>query len=178
VDSTASSMSVDQPGPTEPAPGARRWPELGAVAAGGVIGSLARFGLHEAFPSAAGRFPWATFTVNVTGCLLIGVLMVLVAEVWVGRRLLRPFLGVGVLGGFTTFSTYALDIERAVSAGAPRVALLYLGGTLVAAMLAVGAGAGLTGAAIRAVRRRTVVRRTAAQKGVAHRPYRHRRGPR
>lgn len=152
MDSAASSMSVDQPGPTEPALPLRSWLVLGAVAAGGVVGALARFGLHEAFPSAAGQFPWATFAVNATGSLLIGVLMVLVTEVWTGRPLLRPFLGVGVLGGFTTFSTYALDIEQAVSAGAARTAVFYLGGTLVAAMLAVWAGAGLTAAATRRVR--------------------------
>jgi CrcB protein len=104
--------------------------------------------------------------------------MVLLTEVWAGRRLLRPFLGVGVLGGFTTFSAYAVEIEQAVSVGAARTALLYLGGTLVAAMLAVGAGAGLTGAAVRTVRRRTAARRTAAPKQIAHRPDRHRRGPR
>ncbi|WP_261988702.1 fluoride efflux transporter FluC, partial [Streptomyces sp. wa22] len=53
-------------------------------------------------------FPWAVFAVNVTGCALIGVLMVLLAERGtVTHPLVRPFLGVGVLGGFTTFSTYA-----------------------------------------------------------------------
>src|SRR5206468_23399 len=50
--------------------------------------------------------------VNVLGCGLIGVLMVLVGELWTGRRLLRPFLGTGVLGGFTTFSTYAVDLQH------------------------------------------------------------------
>jgi CrcB protein len=148
VDSTVSSMSVDQPGPTEPARPARSWPVLGAVAVGGAVGALARFGLHTAFPSAPGAFPWATFAVNVTGCLLIGVLMVLLTEVWTGRPLLRPFLGVGALGGFTTFSAYALEIEQAVSVGAAGTALLYLGGTLLAAMIAVWAGAGLTQAAL------------------------------
>ena len=174
---TSVSSVVRRPDQATAARRAGRWPELGAVAAGGVVGSLARFGLHEAVPSVAGQFPWATFAVNVTGCLLIGVLMVLLTEVWAGRRLLRPFLGVGVLGGFTTFSAYAVEIEQAVSAGAARTALLYLGGTLVAAMLAVGAGAGLTGAAVRTVRRRTAARRTAAPKQIAHRPDR-RRGPR
>jgi Integral membrane protein possibly involved in chromosome condensation len=163
VDSTASSMSVDQPGPAEPALPVRRWSVLGAVATGGIVGALARFGVQQAFPFAPDKFPWATFAVNTTGCLLIGVLMVLIAEVWTGRPLLRPFLGVGVLGGFTTFSAYALDVERAVSAGAARTALLYLGGTLVAALLAVWAGAGLTDAAIRTVRRRPPVRNGAAR---------------
>lgn len=172
MDSEASSMSVDRPGPTEPALPARHAPVLGVVAAGGVIGSLARFGVQEAFPADPGQFPWATFAVNASGCLLIGVLMVLIAEVWPSRRLLRPFLGVGVLGGFTTFSAYAVDVERAVSAGAARTALLYLGGTLLAAMLAVWAGVGLTSAAIQTVRR-TPSRRPRTEAPYA-RPY----GPR
>jgi fluoride exporter len=85
-------------------------------------------------------FPWATFAANVSGCLLIGVLMVLVTEVWAGRWLLRPFLGVGVLGGYTTFSTYSVDVVRLVDAGVPAVALAYLAGTVLAALAAVYAG--------------------------------------
>lgn len=79
------------------------WPVLAVISAGGVTGALARYGLAEAFPHAVDRFAWATFGINVSGCLLIGVLMVLVTEVWSTRWLLRPFLGTGVLGGYTTF---------------------------------------------------------------------------
>jgi len=128
-------------------------PVLGAIAIGGVAGALARYGLAEAFPHDPGQFAWSTFAANVSGCLLIGVLMTMVSHVWTGRRLVRPFLGVGVLGGYTTFSTYAVEIEEAVSAGAARTALLYLAGTLVAALLAVWAGAALTSTVIHAVRR-------------------------
>jgi CrcB protein len=126
---------------------------LAAVSAGGVLGAVARYGLTAAFPPAPGRFPWTTFVVNATGCLLIGALMVLVAELWAGRRLLRPFLGVGVLGGYTTFSTYAVDIRGLVEAGAPVVAASYLVGTVVAAIAAVYAGAVATRWAIRRARR-------------------------
>jgi CrcB protein len=66
--------------------------------------------------------------------------MVLVTEVWTGQRLVRPFLGVGVLGGYTTFSTYVVDIQRLVNAGAAATALMYLIGTVVGALLAVYAG--------------------------------------
>jgi CrcB protein len=114
---------------------------LAVISLGGVLGALARFGLTVAFPPGPGEFPWATFATNVSGCLLIGVLMVLVGEVWAGRRLIRPFLGVGVLGGFTTFSTYVVDVRGLVAAGAPVVAAVYLAGTVVAAMTAVYAGA-------------------------------------
>ncbi|MFJ2029262.1 fluoride efflux transporter FluC [Streptosporangium sp. NPDC087985] len=125
------------------------WATLGAISAGGVLGALARHGLVVAFPHPAGGFAWATFGVNVAGCLLIGVLMVLVTETWRVHRLVRPFLGVGLLGGFTTFSTYVTDITGTAAAGAPGTALLYLAATVIAALAAVYAGTSLTRAIIR-----------------------------
>lgn len=119
------------------------YPVLAAIAAGGVLGALARYAIATALPHPPGGFPWSTFAVNVSGCLLIGVLMVLVTEVWTAR-LLRPFLGVGVLGGFTTFSTYVVDIHQAMNAGSAGIALIYLAGTLVGAVLAVWAGMTVT----------------------------------
>jgi CrcB protein len=116
------------------------WAVLSVISAGGALGAAARYGLDQAFPTGPGGFPWAIFWVNVSGCLLIGVLMVLVVEIWAGRPLVRPFLGVGVLGGFTTFSTYTVDIQRLVDAGAPGTGLLYLAGTLVAALAATWVG--------------------------------------
>jgi CrcB protein len=124
-------------------------PVLGAVSAGGVLGALARYGVATAWPHPASGFPWSTFVVNVTGCLLIGVLMVIVTEVRPHRRLVRPFLGVGVLGGYTTFSTYIVDIHKAAAAGAPWIALGYLAATLIAAVLAVAAGSSLTSLLVR-----------------------------
>ena len=124
----------------------RRHPALvlGAISAGGVIGALARHGVQAVLPHRPAAFGWATFAVNVAGCLLIGVLMVLVTRVWAGRPLLRPFLGVGVLGGFTTFSTYVVDAQQAVRAGAVPTALVYLAGTVASALVAVWAGTALT----------------------------------
>lgn len=120
------------------------WAVLGAISAGGVLGAEARFSLATAWPQRPGQFPWATFVTNVTGCLLIGALMVLLTEVWTPHRLLRPFLGVGVLGGYTTFSTYTVNIQRLVATGHARTGLLYLAGTLLAALVAVYAGISLT----------------------------------
>ena len=76
-----------------------------AVAAGGALGGLARHGLASAFPVRAGAFPWTTLVVNVSGSFVLGVVAVLAAARWPGRRLLRPFLGVGFCGGYTTWST-------------------------------------------------------------------------
>ncbi|MFJ7151474.1 fluoride efflux transporter FluC [Streptomyces sp. NPDC100445] len=112
-------------------------PVIAVVAAGGALGALARYALTLAWPAPPGGFPWATFWTNVSGCACMGVLMVLVTDVWSAHRLLRPFLGTGVLGGFTTFSTYAVDIRRLADAGRPALAAGYLAATLCAALAAV-----------------------------------------
>ncbi|WP_428965319.1 FluC/FEX family fluoride channel [Micromonospora fluostatini] len=116
---------------------------LGVIAAGGMLGALARAGAQAAAPHPPAGFPWATFGVNVLGCLLIGVLMVLVDR---GRPgpLVRPFLGVGVLGGFTTFSTYVVEVQRAVQAGALATAGTYLVATVAGALTAVWVGEAVT----------------------------------
>lgn len=128
-------------------------PVVAAVAAGGVLGALARYGAGVAWPTRPAAFPWTTFVINVLGCALIGVLLVLVTDVWSGRRLVRPFLGTGLLGGFTTFSTYAVDGQRLLADGHLGIGSGYLVGTLVAALLAVTAAARLTRAAVSAVAR-------------------------
>jgi len=125
------------------------WPVLGVISAGGALGAMARYGLATAWPHQPGQFPWATFVTNATGCLLIGVLMVLITEVWAAHRLVRPFLGVGILGGYTTFSTYAVDVQQLVAAGAARTGLAYLVGTVAAALAAVYLGVALTRLATR-----------------------------
>ncbi|GAA4203288.1 hypothetical protein GCM10022252_60700 [Streptosporangium oxazolinicum] len=117
---------------------------LAVIAAGGAIGTGARYGAALLWPTAAGSFPWTTLGVNVAGSLLIGVLLVALTEAWTAPAWTRPFLATGVLGGFTTFSTYCLDIERLVSGGRIDLALGYLAVTLVAALVAVTAGAWAT----------------------------------
>jgi CrcB protein len=111
-----------------------------AVAAGGALGALARYGLLLAWPPEPGAFPWGTFAVNVSGCLAIGVLMVLVTEVRPVHPLVRPFLGTGVLGGFTTFSAYAEEVHSLLRPEWMVVAAAYLAGTVVAALAATAAG--------------------------------------
>ena len=78
---------------------------VATVAVGGVAGAEARFGLHAALPHDSTQLPLATLLVNLSGCLLIGMLMVLVTELVDAHPLIRPLLGIGVLGGYTTFST-------------------------------------------------------------------------
>jgi len=129
------------------------WRVLGVIAAGGALGAMARYGLAVAMPHHPDQFPWATFVTNVSGCLLIGVLMVLITEVWAAHPLIRPFLGVGVLGGFTTFSTYTVDVQQLVATGHARTGLVYLAGTLVAAIAAVYLGVTAARLATRPARR-------------------------
>jgi fluoride exporter len=125
------------------------WDVLGAVALGGVIGASARYGISLTWPASATGFPWAIFVVNASGCALIGALMVVIVERGTAHRLARPFFGTGVLGGYTTFSTYAVDVARLTEAGAARTALAYLVLTPITALLAAWVGTVLTRLAIR-----------------------------
>ncbi|WP_432055674.1 fluoride efflux transporter CrcB [Streptomyces sp. bgisy022] len=113
------------------------FPVPAVVALGGAAGAAAR---HAATPGrsvAPDGFPWTTLAVNVLGCALIGVLMVAVTEAHAVHPLVRPFLGTGFLGGFTTFSTYAVDGVRLIDSGRAGLALVLLAGTPVAALAAV-----------------------------------------
>ncbi|NEC91380.1 fluoride efflux transporter CrcB [Streptomyces sp. SID12501] len=112
-------------------------PVVGVVAIGGAIGACARYAASLAWPAQAGGFPWTTFWVNVVGCAVIGVFMVVVTEIWTAHHLVRPFFGTGVLGGFTTFSTYAVDIQKLVAHGHLGTGFAYLAATLLAALAAV-----------------------------------------
>jgi CrcB protein len=91
-------------------------------------------------PWSGDRFPWATFLENVSGALALGVVMVLLLDVWPPSRYARPFLGVGVLGGYTTFSTYALEGRGLLAGGRPGMAITYLGVSLLGGLVAVWLG--------------------------------------
>jgi len=124
---------------------------LGVVALGGVLGAEARYGMSVWLPHGSAQLPVATLLVNASGCFLIGMLMVVVVELTAPHRLVRPFLGVGVLGGYTTFSTATVEVQQLAQNGRPGLALGYLVGTVVIALIAVAAGMALT-RAIGAVR--------------------------
>lgn len=111
------------------------WAVPSAVALGGALGAVLRHGVSTALPTVPETFPWPTLLVNVVGCLVLGALMVVI-EVRAPHELVRPFLGVGVLGGFTTFSTYVTDAMRLIAHGDPGLALAYVVATLVAALAA------------------------------------------
>jgi len=117
-----------------------RWDLLIVISAGGALGSLARWGVTGLLPHDVVGFPWNTFVENVSGALLIGVLMALMVDLLSTTRYIRPFVGVGLLGGYTTFSTYMLDAHALLRAGRPATVLGYLAGTLAAGLVAAWAG--------------------------------------
>ena len=113
---------------------------LGVIALGGILGALARYQIGRWWPTPPDGFPAATLTINLLGCFVIGVLMVVITEIVAPHPLVRPFFGTGVLGGFTTFSTYAIDIQTLIAHGRGGTALAYLAATAVGAVGAAGAG--------------------------------------
>lgn len=144
--------AVAEPGTRAPAPSPAvrpRWDVLLVISAGGALGSLARWGVGEAWPWSGNSFPVATFVVNVSGGFALGVLMVLVLDVWPARRYLRPFLGVGVLGGYTTFSTYMLETRELLADGRLSTAAAYLGGSVLVGLAAVWLGVAATRLSVR-----------------------------
>ncbi|QYN40800.1 CrcB family protein [Pseudonocardia sp. DSM 110487] len=113
---------------------------LAVIAAGGVLGAEARYGVGALIPHTPDAWPWSTLLVNLSGCVLIGVLMVVIIELMYGHRLLRPFLGVGVLGGYTTFSTATVEVLSLMTAGRPGAAFGYVIATPVLSVLGCGIG--------------------------------------
>jgi CrcB protein len=116
---------------------------LGAVATGGVVGASLRYGAGRLVPVTAGAFPWTTFVVNVSGSLALGALVVVAAVHWPGWHTPRLFLGVGVLGAFTTFSTFANETRALLLADAGGTAASYVGASVAGGLASAWLGIGL-----------------------------------
>lgn len=115
---------------------------------GGGIGAALRFALASVVQAKTGTsLPWGTFAVNALGCLAIGVLATWTEERDWGGESLRLFLLVGVLGGFTTFSTFGLETWRLLELGAWGGAALNAAGSVVVCVAAVVAGVAIGRAA-------------------------------
>jgi CrcB protein len=112
------------------------------VLAGAGLGGLARYVASTwIMEKYAGRFPLGTFIINITGSFLIGVLMTLFLERWQPHHNWRLFLVVGVLGGYTTFSSFEYETYQAVGAGARWMGLFYVLGSVVLGYFGVWIGA-------------------------------------
>jgi fluoride exporter len=114
---------------------------LGAISVGGMAGAVARYGIGLAVPHTPTGFPTGTLVINVAGSLSIAVLMVVLGQARDPHPLVRPFFGVGILGGFTTFSTYVVDAQQLLVHHHGGRAALYLVSTLVLGLAAVVVGA-------------------------------------
>ena len=114
------------------------------IAAGGALGSVARYWVGTTISGRAGaRFPWGTFVVNITACIIIGFVIT-----WLGHHIelspaWRYLIPIGFIGAYSTFSTYEWELFTAVEAGEMAMAALYAVSSLVLGLAAVWVGAKL-----------------------------------
>jgi CrcB protein len=113
---------------------------LAAIALGGMIGASARYGVAQAVHPGLSGFPWATFWTNLSGSLALGFLLVVVLDRLPTGRYARPFLATGVIGAYTTFSTFAVETDVLVQHGHGATAAAYVLGSLIGGVLAAWAG--------------------------------------
>lgn len=111
------------------------------VMLGAAVGGLSRYAITTAITEKfGGNFPLGTFLVNLSGSFLIGVAMTLITERWIVHPNWRLLLVVGVLGGYTTFSSLEFETLQAVRRGLPGIGLLYAFGSLILGYAAVWLG--------------------------------------
>jgi fluoride exporter len=113
---------------------------IAAILAGGVIGTLARAGLADALPDHAGRWPWATFIVNLAGAFILGWLLTRLAERTAPSRHWRLFAGTGFCGALTTFSTFQIETFEFARDGHIALAVGYPAASIAAGMTLAIAG--------------------------------------
>lgn len=111
------------------------------AAVGGAVGSGARYLLTVSAARFMGpSFPWGTLTVNIVGGLLMGIVIALVASKLDGSAEVRTLLATGVLGGFTTFSAFSLEVVNFLERGDVATALVYVAASVVLSVAAVALG--------------------------------------
>ena len=111
-----------------------------AIALGGMLGTPARYAVGRVVHVSPDSFPWSTFVVNISGSLVLGILLTLIIERWPPSRYLRPFAAIGFLGAYTTFSTYMVETDLLLKDGQAGVALAYVLGSLFIGLAAVYVG--------------------------------------
>jgi CrcB protein len=126
-----------------------QWLAIGAVAAGGALGSVFRFLVGTWFLQRLGAgFPWGTLAVNLSGALAIGIVMQLVASRTGLPPYARMFLATGILGGYTTFSAFAYETYLLGRDGLAVQSLAYAFGSIIAGVAAVVLGIAITRAVL------------------------------
>ncbi len=114
-----------------------------AIAGGGVVGAVGRYLLSLALPTVTGRFPWGTWLTNVSGSAALGFALVVISERLPRSRYARPLIGTGLIGAYTTFSTFTVEAALLARAGDAVTGLVYLLASVLAGILAVAAGMAL-----------------------------------
>jgi len=119
---------------------------LGLILAGGGLGTLVRWALESAYGSGPANWPWATFLINLSGSLALGALLEALAGSgpdtgW--RQAVRLGVGTGVLGGYTTYSTFAVEAVQLAATGQAWLALGYALGSVTAGLACAAAGSWL-----------------------------------
>lgn len=110
---------------------------IGAIALGGAFGAVLRHFVNvAAFKLFGDGFPWGTFTVNILGSFAMGLLIAIFAHYWQPSQTMKVFLVTGLLGAFTTFSTFSLDVSALWERGAMMPAFAYVAGSVI---LSIGA---------------------------------------
>lgn len=121
--------------PERPRPRHSQMAIVGAVGIGGAFGAVARYAVSLGIPTTTGGFPWSTFIVNVTGSAVLGLLLVLLVERFPRGALARPIVGTGVIGAYTTFSTFEVDAVNLVRAGHAATAVIYVVASVITGLL-------------------------------------------
>lgn len=119
---------------------ARQLAVLGAIAAGGFIGALARYEVSIAWKAPSGELPWATWAINTSGAFFIGFVLTVLLRKARSAGSLRPFLCTGLLGAWTTMSTFAVETDLLLKDGQWGVAVGYVCATVVAGLTFTWAG--------------------------------------
>jgi len=131
--------STQPPNPDPGHPRLHGLDDLVAVVAGGLVGSAARAGIGFFLPTPIGAFPTGILIINLTGSFLLGLYLVR-REQAVMARWSVPFWAFGVLGSFTTFSAFSLDVTRLLADGHALIAAGYIGASTVGGLTAAGLG--------------------------------------
>lgn len=119
---------------------------VGLIAIGGAIGTLLRYALSRNVPVEISTFPTTTLLINVVGALILGLLLGALGRHRPTDTTLRPLIGIGVLGGFTTFSTFALETVQLARGDRLLIAAVYVGVSVGVGLLAARLGERLVGA--------------------------------
>ena len=117
--------------------------EILAIFVGGAIGALARAGMAEWLAAPAGSWPWDTFVVNLVAALLLGYFTTRLVERLPASNYRRPFLGTGICGGLSTFSTMQVEVLHMIQTDAWTILVGYLTASIIGGLLAVHLGTAL-----------------------------------